>query len=86
MAKRMQEEKGDERSVAKSKPTLNLVSHAATSSSTVQSPTATKNLGTLRAPCQRVEFSSVAKRCRDGDKRTRRLVVAENDQKLLEFP
>ena len=52
MAKRMQEEKGEERSVAKSKPTLNLVSHAATSSSTVQSPIATKSLGTLRAPCQ----------------------------------
>ena len=52
MAKRMQEEKGEERIVAKSKPTLNLVSHAATSSSTVQSPIASKSPGILRAPCQ----------------------------------
>ena len=42
--------KGEERIVAKSKPTLNLVSHAATSSSTVQSPLASKSLGILRAP------------------------------------
>ena len=34
MAKRMQEEKGEERIVAKSKPTLILGTHAATSSST----------------------------------------------------
>ena len=52
MAKRMQEEKGEERIVAKSKQTLNLVSHAATSSSTVQSPIASKSPGTLMAPCQ----------------------------------
>ena len=38
MAKRMQEEKGEERIVATSKSTLNLVSLAATSSSTVQGP------------------------------------------------
>ena len=38
MAKRMQEGKGEERIVARSKPTLNLASQAATSSSTVQSP------------------------------------------------
>ena len=36
MAKWMQEEEGEERIVAKSKPTLNLVSHAATSSSTLK--------------------------------------------------
>ena len=52
MAKRMQEEKGEERIVAKSKPTLNLVSHAATNSSTVQSPITSKSPGILRAPCQ----------------------------------
>ena len=49
MAKRMQEEKGEEIIVTKWKPTLNLVSHAATSSSTVQSPIASKS---PRAPCQ----------------------------------
>ena len=52
MAKRMQEEKEEERIVAKSKPTLNLVSHAATSASPVQSPNASKSAGILRAPCQ----------------------------------
>ena len=45
MAKRMQEEKGEERIVAKSKPTLNLVTHAATSSLAVQSPIASKKSG-----------------------------------------
>ena len=44
--------KREERIVAKSKPTLNLVSHAATNSSTVQSPIASKSPGTLRALCQ----------------------------------
>ena len=38
--------------MANSKPTLNLVSHAATSSSTEQSPIASKSPGILRAPCQ----------------------------------
>ena len=52
MAKRMQEEKRVETIVAKLKPTLNLVLHAATSSSTVQSPMVLKSSGTLRAPCQ----------------------------------
>ena len=37
--------------VAKSKPTLNLVSHAAISSSTMESPIASKSPGTPRAPC-----------------------------------
>ena len=52
IAKRMQEERGEERIVAKSKPTLNLVTHAATSSSTVPSPTASKSPWGLRRPCQ----------------------------------
>ena len=50
LAKRIQEEKGEERIVATSKPTLNLVSHAATSSSTVQSPFASKSPVTLGHP------------------------------------
>ena len=66
------------------KELCHLVSHAATSSSTLQSPIASKSPWTLRAPCQQdwkstgktcsertesrrnVEFTSVAKRCRDG--------------------
>ena len=48
----MQEEQGEERIVAKSKPTLTLVTHAATSSSTVQSPRASKSREIRRAPCQ----------------------------------
>ena len=51
MAKRMQEKKGEERIVAKSKPTLNLASHAAIRSSTVQSPFASKCPRILWAPC-----------------------------------
>ena len=68
MAKRIQEEKGEGRIVAKSKPTLKLVSHAATSSSTVQSPIASKSLGTLRAPCH------------PDWKRTGKLVAREHNQ------
>ena len=60
MAKRMQEERGEERIVAKSKPTLNLVSLAATSSSTVQNPIASKSPEILRAPCQ-PDLSSTGK-------------------------
>ena len=62
MTKWMQEEKGEERTVAKSKPTLNLVSHGATSSSTVQSPIASKSPRTLRAPCQQ-DWKSTGLRC-----------------------
>ena len=51
MAKRMQEQEGEERIVAKSKPTLNLVTHAATSSSTVQNPIASQSPGILKAFC-----------------------------------
>ena len=59
MAKRMHQGLGEERIVATSKPTLNLVSHAATSSSTVQSPIPSKSPGTLRAPCQQDWNSTV---------------------------
>ena len=51
MAKRMQELEGEERIVAKSKPTLNLVTHVATSSSTVQNPIASKNPVIFKAFC-----------------------------------
>ena len=54
--------------MAKSKPTLNLASHAATSSSTLQSPIASKSLGILRAPCQ-LDWKS-----------TGRLVAREHNQ------
>ena len=46
MAKRMQEQKGEERSVAKSKSTaMNLSSHVPTSSSSAKSPIASKSPG-----------------------------------------
>ena len=51
MSKRMQEQEGEERIVAKSKPTLNLVTHVATSSSTVQNPIASQSPGILKAFC-----------------------------------
>ena len=52
MTKRMQEEQGKEIIVIKSKPTLKLISYAATRFSTVQSPIFSKSPGTLRTPCQ----------------------------------
>ena len=52
MEKRMQEQEGEERIVAKSKPTMNLVSLVSTSSSNVQHPIASKSLEMLKAPCQ----------------------------------
>ena len=52
MAKRMQQGHGEERLVAKSEPTLNLVSKTEPSSSTVLSPNASNRPGILRAPSQ----------------------------------
>ena len=50
MAKRMQEQKGEKRIVAKSKSTaMNLSSHVPTSSSSAKSPIASKSLGILTA-------------------------------------
>ena len=50
MAKRMQEQKGEERSVAKSKSTaMNLSSHVPTSSTSAISPIASKGPGILKA-------------------------------------
>ena len=50
MAKRMQEQKGEERSVANSKSTaMNLSSRVPTSSSSAKSPIASKSLGILTA-------------------------------------
>ena len=45
MTKRMQEQEGENRIVAKSKPAMNLVSLVSRSSSSVQSPSASKSLG-----------------------------------------
>ena len=62
MAKRTQEQKGDNRIVAKSKPTtMNLAFTVSTSSSTVNRLIASKSLGILRAPC-RTDWSSSGKR------------------------
>ena len=69
MAKRIQEQKREERIVAKSKPTLNLASLVSANSSTVQSPIALKARDTWSKRLQSrrsVEFSSVAKRCSSG--------------------
>ena len=61
MAKRMQEEKGEEIIVAKSKPTtMNLVVSVSTSSSTVQDPVASKRPGILKAP-SRTDWSCTGK-------------------------
>ena len=61
MAKRMQEQKGEDRIVAKSKPTtMNLTFTVSTSSSTVQNPVASKILGILKA-LRRKDWSSTRK-------------------------
>ena len=52
MSKRMQEEKGEEITVAKSKSTLNLVSHTAARSLTAPSSSASNRQGILGAPSQ----------------------------------
>ena len=52
MTKRMQEEKGEERIVTKSRTTLNLTVTVSTSSSSEQNPNASKSPWTLRWPCQ----------------------------------
>ena len=52
MSKRVQQGTGEERIVAKSKPTLILVSHTAASSVTAPSSSASSRLGILRAPSQ----------------------------------
>ena len=53
-SKRMQEQKEEDRIVAKSKPTMNLVSLVSTSSSTVRSPLASQSLGILKAPVEQI--------------------------------
>ena len=59
MANRMQEQEGENRIVAKSKPTtMNLAVSVSTSSSTVQNPIASKSPGILKAPCQKDGLST----------------------------
>ena len=61
MAKRMLEQKGDDRIVAKSKPTtMNLAVSVSTSSSAVNSPIVSKSPGILKASC-RTDWSSSGK-------------------------
>ena len=52
MSKRMQQGTGEERIVAKSKPTLNFVSRSVASSSAAPSSSASNRPGILRAPSQ----------------------------------
>ena len=64
MSKRVQRGNREERIVAKSKPTLNLVSHIAASSPAAPSSSASNRPGILRAPSQ--QGSNVtAQRCRE---------------------
>ena len=59
MAKRIHEQEGDNRIVAKSKPTtMNLAVSVSTSSSTVNSPIASKSPGILKASCRADSSSS----------------------------
>ena len=60
MAKRMQEQEGEESIVAKSKPTKNLAFIVSTSSSTLQNPIASKSFGILKALCRK-DWSSTGK-------------------------
>ena len=60
IAKRMQEEKGEEVIVATLKPTLNLVSQAVASSSTAPSSSASNHLGILKASSQRSSLKASA--------------------------
>ena len=58
MAKRMQEQSEEYRIVAKSRPmVMNLTSSVATSSSSVNSPTALRSLGILKASSRQVGLS-----------------------------
>ena len=76
LAKRMQEQEGDNRIVAKSKPTtMNLALLVSTSSSTVNSPIASNSPEILKAPC-RTDWSSTWK----PDARDRNHDVASSSQ------
>ena len=102
MAKRMQEQKGEEISVAKSKSTAkNLSSHVPTSYSSAKSPIATKSPGILIAmgkPESRdekkfeirrsVESSSAAARCIPwrGDGRSNGETCRNKNQGMWVFP
>ena len=82
MAKRIQEQKGEEKIVAKSKPALNLASLVSANSSTVQSPITSKSPETLKAPCQNDWTSTGRRGAREfvakDSKSTRRLVASGN--------
>ena len=69
----MQGQEGENRIVAKLKPTMNLVSLVSTSFSTVQSPIASKSPGILKAPC-RTDWSRTWKLDAE-EKQSRRSVV-----------
>ena len=69
--------------MAKSKPTLNFVSHVTTSSSTVQTPMTSKNPGTHRTPSQQ-DWKSLIKtqrRVLNCDKKMQSLISGRRDSK-----
>ena len=87
MAKRMQEQKEENRVVAKSRPTAtNVAISVSTSSSSVNSPIASRSLGILKAPSRQIEFSGrlgVSANQNSNPDSTGRLVAADKDQKYL---
>ena len=93
MAKRMQEQKDEERSVAKSKSTAtNLSSHVLTSSSSVNHPIASKSPGILTAKKfktrRSVEFSSGLQDAYLGglmDRVAGKLAATDESQEFCEF-
>ena len=97
----MQEQEGENRIVAKPKPTMNLVSLVSTSSSAVQGPIASKkkaggycqNDWTSTGRLGAREFNQDAASSSQAwqkdalmDESTRRLVATEEDQKHLNYP
>ena len=100
MAKRMQEQAGDNRIVAKSKPTtMNLAFTVSTSSSTVQNPVASNSPGILKEKIGQVEgnltqensIETQRRVLKDGinallDVGTSKLVATEEDQEHLNYP
>ena len=62
MSKRIQEGTGEEIIMAKSRPTLNLVSKTVARSSTAQSPSASNGPGTFNAPGQSLSLKACAGR------------------------
>ena len=94
MAKRVQEQEGEDRIVAKSKPTtMNLAFIVSTGSSAVQNLVASQSSGILKALCRKDWLYTGKPDAREFNRDaasssqcTRRLVAPEEDQQHLNFP